>query len=58
MIYVGLQTAWNYSIFEQWRVWPVARLAALDRLSLPCWNLAFDIDLFLFDKARGFVGLF
>jgi hypothetical protein len=54
----GLPTAWNLSVLEQWWIRPVAALDLFDRLVVVCGNLAFDIDLFFFDQARGFVGLF
>jgi hypothetical protein len=46
-----------FSVFEQRWVRPVARLNTLYRFIFLQRRFAFDVDLFLFDQARGFVGL-
>src|SRR5438105_15699510 len=45
-------------LFEHRRLRPLARLDALDCLILLRRNFALDLDLLVFDQARGFVCLF
>ena len=46
------------SVPESRRFRSVARLAALDRLIVVRGDFALDLDLFAFDQAGRFVGLF
>jgi hypothetical protein len=46
------------SVFKHRWIRPIARLSALYRLIFLQRHFAFDIELFLFDQAGGFVGLF
>jgi hypothetical protein len=49
---------WILSFFKRRWVRPVAALDLFDRLAMFCGDIAFDVDLFPFDQARGFIGLF
>jgi hypothetical protein len=46
------------SVFKHRWFRPVARLNTLDRLAFLQGSITFDVDLFSFDQARWFVGLF